>query len=247
MTGNKIFPGQRLRGLPAGDWNRFIDLTRRRPGERRERSLDDRPAVWVHNNSGADVEPNHVLGIGGLQVPVADNEAEARFRTPYLDGETTVAATHTGKFAVALEAIPAGESGRAAIEGLAIVELETTGFDAAHVYADVKASSDKLQSGWYGAAEILASELVSGQRWALVRLGLFQAPEYLAKVTQSGGIAAGASGSAEIYINGVSKGTVTAFLSWAEGTNDAGENAECYVRFFRDEQKWRIVTLDCEG
>lgn len=70
------------------------------------------------------------------------------------------------------------------------------------------------------------------------------------KVTESGGIAAGGSGDCAFYEDGTGAAvsrTETVHLSWAEGTQTAAENAECYVSWFPGDQKWRIVILDCEA
>ncbi len=245
----KIRPGAILPGLPARSWNRHEDAARI--------VLDGGlpaigglvPAagqVFVKNNSGAAVERHRLLGIDGVQIPFATSLI-ANQVSPLLDGVSPVVATHTGKFVIAVDHIPDGKIGPAAISGLAIAELDNPATPPPHPYADVAAASDKLTGNWYGAARILTTDVTGGTRWALVQLGPFVAPVYPGKVTETGGISNGGSGDCDIYVNGSSEATITAHLSWAEGTMDAAENAECFVQYFLGDSKWRIISLDCEA
>ena len=66
-------------------------------------------------------------------------------------------------------------------------------------------------------------------------------------ISESGGIAAGASGIVSIWVNDAVSDpleTAEAWFNWmAAGT--AGEDAEAMIRWIDDEDKWVIVELEC--
>ena len=66
-------------------------------------------------------------------------------------------------------------------------------------------------------------------------------------ISESGGIAAGASGTVSIWVNDAVSDpleTAEAWFNWmAAGT--AGEDAEAMIRWIDDEDKWVIVELEC--
>jgi len=71
-------------------------------------------------------------------------------------------------------------------------------------------------------------------------------PEVKAVVTEALGIAAGASGTVEIWYEGAATGDVIpAHANWMMGSNTAALGAEVLVRWFADENKWVIVELEC--
>lgn len=245
----KITPGQQLAGLPARDWNRHEDAAAALL-DRGLRVGDFQPTyptgvMLLKNNSGSHCARHRIFGIDGLQVSWSDSLVEAQF-SPLLDGAAP-SASYRGKWAVALADIPDGAIGPVVVSGPAVVELDNPGSPPAHPFADTDTSGNKAKSNWYGAARLLATEVTGGTRWALVVLGPFVSPAYPAKVTESGGISAGSSGDLDIYVNGSSEETVTGHLSWAEGTQDAAENAECFAQYFLGDDKWRIISLDCEA
>lgn len=246
----KLRRGQRLNGIPSNDWNRFVDAAdivlggQQRLGLAGGGVLGGQTLVYVKNNSGSDVARFRALGIGGVQIEPSDDLEEFQAGI-VLDGETPLSSTHIGRFAVAQEFIEAGAIGIAAISGLTVVEVDVPPTDHGWPFVDIKDSTELLTASWHGAAEIVAGPWThDSKRWAIARLGNYQAPLYKAVVTETGGIAAGSSGDADIQINGVAKETITAHLNWLEGTNSADENAEVLVRYFRDEQKWVIVALE---
>lgn len=67
------------------------------------------------------------------------------------------------------------------------------------------------------------------------------------KITQSGGIAAAASGTASVYSNGAVTSplqSITVHFNWMDA-GTAAENAEAIAQYYRDEDKWTIDELDC--
>ena len=65
-------------------------------------------------------------------------------------------------------------------------------------------------------------------------------------VTKVGGIAAGTSGTAEVYLEGAATGTeIPVHANWMFGSNSAAQGAEAVAKWFKDEQKWVIIELEC--
>jgi len=105
----------------------------------------------------------------------------------------TPAAGHTGSFVVLLEPIIDGEIGRAVVSGVTPVKVDVA--DEAHAYADIAVGqAGYLASGESGSALILWKETGTGQKWALVKIGMPSAEPSLrtfpAKVVSSQGSAA---------------------------------------------------------
>lgn len=126
--------------------------------------------AWVRNDSGADLARFSVVGLGDPVIGPTANLGQFQARASFA-ADTPATATHTGKFAILLEPVPAGKIGRAAVAGLCQVQIYVG--DAGHTAADVKdADATQLESGTTGAAQILWKESGTGaSKWAIVRLG----------------------------------------------------------------------------
>ena len=185
----KIQSGVPIDGIPANDWNRFVDASDRVLGgqEVDRRRFPDELAgtglVLVKNNSGSDVTQFRAMGIGGVEIAPADNLEEFKSVT-VLDGETPLITTHIGRFVVAQEDIASGDIGIAAISGITVVEVDVPGTDYGWPFIDIKNSTALLTASWHGAAEIVAGPWTdSGKRWAVARLSNYrsQRPAELAR------------------------------------------------------------------
>lgn len=250
----KVRIGQNFR-MSAPAYNAFVDAANAHAAGQRNTATDPRDApyagdlVWLRNDSGTDADPFDVLGVEGVPIPPADNLVAFSYAGSLggfaLIGKVPDTTKHIGQWAVLLEPIANGRTGPAVISGVATIELAVPSTVYPHRFVDIAHNSRRAVSQWYGAAEILYEQTTGGRRWAYVRLGNFESPTYPGKVTQAGGIAADASGSVQIYAGGTGRETITAHFDWMSGTNTAGQNKECLVRFFRDQQRWRIVELEC--
>jgi hypothetical protein len=172
MPLRKITPGKSLDGFPADTFNSVVDavnlllLERVKNGVKRRPNDPDDYGIWTaKNTSGSNCGLFGVLGIDTpLWTPGTDLLAFKNEQT--LSCSTPTTASHTGKFCIALDAIPAGECGPVAVTGLLPVQVTGTG-----TTCDVKNSdSSQLQAG-SGSAQIVWADTGTGTRWALVRIG----------------------------------------------------------------------------
>jgi len=193
---NKVSPGDPLR-IKAGTWNGVMDATRAvlagRPAGLGSAlpgvgtPLRDAVTILVRNDSGSDLDPLSVVGLGAPVVTPTDNETEFR-ENAALAASVPDADTDAGRFAILLEGIPAGEFGRALLAGVTAVKLQVG--DADHRFADVTdGDASKLTTAEAGGAQILWKEAGTGTKWGLVRLGVPDgaAAGLWAKLTQTWG------------------------------------------------------------
>jgi hypothetical protein len=125
--------------------------------------------ILVRNATEAEVPRFGVLGLDVPSILPSNNLPEFQNRV-IMDGVSPVYATHRGKFAVLAQPLGVGEVGKAYVSGVFMAYINVT--DAAHEYADVKASqTDKLESYSRGAARILWKESGTGTKWAVVQVG----------------------------------------------------------------------------
>ncbi len=243
----KLTPGQQLRGIPASDWNRFDEAANRiLPAGLDRLRLGDPGKVLVFNDSGGDVQPFRLLGIFDARVKPGDDLDEFRFN-PAIWGDKPQTAKYIGKFCVAQEWIADGDTGVAQVSGLTVIEVQVPSpTQYPWPYVDIIDDAYHGHESWHGAAEILAGPYShAGSRYALCRLGPYQSPTYRGVVQETGGITAGGSGDVDIKVDGTLQETVTAHHVHMAAANDANEDAECLVRFYRDLERWEIVELEC--
>jgi hypothetical protein len=237
--------GDMMRKMRSGDplvihastFNTFIDSARDFLGHqnqiRRTGLRDTRHSgiVLVKNASGEDRERFHVLGIKESVIKPADNEDEFKNKVA-LSGETPTEEDHRGKFVILLEPLKNNSLGVAMALGLCPVRITVENEE--HGYADVNdGESSTLKSGATGAAQILWKEAGTGEKWAVVRLGVPAGlpPIYKATADQSGN-------------------TVLAKLLLADGSLATGNAEELDV--YSDAWKVRtddllILTQDADG
>lgn len=248
----KASPGCPVR-IPAAGWNDMLDAAadlrdRRTLGSiraREARHLVQPDIVLIQNDSGSDVDAFAVLGIDTLQI-TATAVADGGTLNPLawadnlllsgVEPDIDADSKHIGNFAITLEPIGDGKVGRAAVSGLVVAKLDMVYED--HPFADVADGTTVLTSNWYGAAEIIYKEEVTGVWWGIVKLGKFVSPIYKGKADAE--IAVDDSGTVSIWFAGADTGeNVTAYNDWTNGIIDSG--AEIFVRYFRDERKWVVV------
>lgn len=171
---------------------------------------------------------------------------------------------HVGRFAVLLEPIPHDATnpkyGLAVVDGVVTAPIDLLYAD--HPRADLAHDTRRLTSNWYGSAEILYTQrLVDGvvnDLWesgpeivtwyATVRLGNFCTEELEVVVTQSGGIAYGASGTANVKWAGSLTDplqTLTIHFNRLGLGNTLAAGTVADVRYDRSMQQWRVMGANC--
>jgi len=195
----KAQPSKPLR-IPARAYNAFIDAAR--DHQARQQNVDGAPAaelrpggiVPVKNASGADRERFDIVGIDAPIFTPGDNEDSFKNHVA-LKGILPTEADHAGRFAILLEPLRTGAIGLACVQGICPVKVSVD--DEDHACADVNdGQAGSLKSGLGGAAFILWKESGTGEKWAVVKLGV--PPDSLGDlfavlVTKDGGVAGDAA------------------------------------------------------
>jgi len=191
----KVQAGQPL-AIPARAYNTFVDagqdfLDRREDqGAGSSRDVRHSGIVLVKNSSGAARDRFDVLGVSGILYSPSDNLLGFK-NQPVLTGVVPTVADHTARFVICLAPLADGAVGPALASGVSPVRVDVA--DEAHRYADVNNNAaGSLKSGAGGAALVLWKESGTGEKWAVVRLGLPSDPlggVFAAKVTKDGGSA----------------------------------------------------------
>jgi hypothetical protein len=150
----------------------YVELLRHGGGGGNNRIPRDYGVVKIKNESGGALERFEVLGVDGSITAMTPTNALAAWKNQaVLSGVTPTTASHTNKFVVLLQPLADDAIGWAVASGVVPVKINVS--YATHNYADVKNSDETmLQSGIGGAAQILWRETGTGEKWALVRIGV---------------------------------------------------------------------------
>lgn len=208
MSLRKLSRGAKIRGISVGTWNRMVEVTRRVEGETlsqtvdREGLLRSQSLIKVKNGSGARRLPFEILGLGSPIVPPGTNLVNFKDQVAQ-EGATPTTASHRRKWVVTLDNIPINGFGLAVVAGVMIAQVDIT--STIHPRATVKNNdAAKLESSFWGCAEILWAEAGTGVKWAILRIG-----------DHGGGLVRGKS-SGTIALNAT--GTVTVWTGANEGS-----------------------------
>jgi hypothetical protein len=169
----KVKNGEPLR-ISAGAYNTFVDAAndylarKHNGGAAAPLGQNSQNIVHIKNNTSSAVQRLGVLGISSSVIPAANEYFK---QATILLGDTPSATSHSsGRFAVTLEPIPAGGTGRAYISGQFSVKVNVT--SESHLFADIKnGDTTQLQSAESGSVSILWKESGTGTKWAIVRFG----------------------------------------------------------------------------
>lgn len=237
--------------LTADTWNAFVDTAngfqaRINVGLGPTAIAREQPnaTVLVKNSTGANQSRGAILAVDGPLITPTANQTEFNARVAF-NGIVPTASYH-GRFVVLREAIPNGQLGLAAIDGVVqtVVEISHTWLKRADVTAS---STAKLTAKPEGTAEILWIESGTGTKKALVRLGACRDAVVFGKPTAT--IAAGSSGTVKVW-NAGSETTYTipsVQFSWMTGGEQITSGKQVMATWFTDELVWRITGAECEA
>lgn len=182
--------GQPLR-IAAADWNQIIDVTR----AQLETKGASRPImatacnrssgiITVKNASGQDQSQFAVLGIDTPIILPEDNVDE--FKRQVALSCVLPTSAHSNRFVILQEPLAIGAIGRACIQGVTNVRLQT---DTPEVYRAgiVEDESQWLTAGSNGCSVLWTEEDAQpdGWRWAIVRLGDSSSDIFPARITST--------------------------------------------------------------
>ena len=171
----KVSPGQRIRSLPAGDWNAFVDAARELRGEQLDQLSDSglpgfSPVVaLVKNATGTHLPRYSVVGLGD---PVADPQSQSDlFRSRIALTGVVPSASHCGRFAILTSDLAPGFVGDAVIAGACLARIDVPpGGDSLQFANVTPGNATALQAKVIGGARILWREPGEGLKWGVVRL-----------------------------------------------------------------------------
>lgn len=217
-------PGQRLTGIPADQMNAWTDAAmdaRRKArtgiaGPIREGVDNPVHLVLVSNTTEIDVP---TFGTLAYTEPVLlPSESQDFTNRMPLRGIAPTAATHAGRFVIAIEPIPAGSAGYAAVSGVLPALITVNSADHQEVDVGTWALSGDAkyaESVPRGAGRILWKESGTGEKWAIVALSPHSRTRrdtFAVLVTQTGGSSGGTASACTFTYDvtdlaGVSLGT----------------------------------------
>lgn len=235
-------PGQAVE-LSAADWNRatsagkWYELQRRLGQGGRPVTPSVNPAiVFGQNDTGGNLAEGAVVEITGTPLDAATAQYPW-FNLEARGGNDPVCG-------VLLDPITDGAIGRVILSGVAFADVDIDDVD--HTHARVVPGSTRLQSDFGGYCRLLypAAATGDGQRVAVL-LGDYGPT--IRRATASGTITAGGSGTANVYVNGATRGSVTVYLDWMDAGGNIGSGTEMFIQYFHDEDKWRVVGAECSA
>ena len=171
----KVNVGDAL-SIPAPDWNAMVDAAKAHRDslintDATAGEFQNRSTIFpIRNTTGSDLGRFAVLGI---DQPIFDPAVHLlSFKNSIaFDGVIPDSDSHKGKFAILLEPAKDGKIANACFVGVCVAQIDM--LDENHKFAEIKdASTDELESGDTGTAQILWVEPGIGVKLAYVRVGV---------------------------------------------------------------------------
>ncbi len=147
-------------------------------------------------------------------------------------------------FGIATEETPKGFTAPFQIQGLVRVRLNVV--STSHPYADIDPMNRKrLKSGFSGSARIIWQEPGTGEKWAIMQLGILDEHEIIAVTDQQ--IEPDGFGNASVwYAGNETSATEVLWLTWMHNDEAIPAGCEVLARWFVDQRKWVIVGAECK-
>lgn len=216
----------------AGEW--YQQRNRLGQGLPPAAALVNPAVVKIRNDTGGDLTTGAVVEIGASTLTTLDRQ-NLWFSGIARSGNDPVCA-------VLLEPVLEDKYGFAQLSGVCLADVDIDDVD--HTHARVVPGSTRLQSDFGGWCRLLypAVSTGDGQRVAVL-LGDYGPT--IRKAKASGTITAGSSGTANVWVNGASRGSVTAYLDWMDSAGNIGSNTEMLIQYFHDQDRWQVVGAEC--
>jgi hypothetical protein len=166
--------------ISAGGWNAAMAAAEAHEIDQRYRQVPGRDlpilaatTIEVLNDSGEDRRRGQVLGLDDWLMDPEDDPAKASelFENPVLKGIVPRIKKHWDAFVVLPFGLGKKEIGPGILAGLAVVKIDVT--NDAHRFAGVKDDdATLLKSQASGCVRILKRQSGTGEKWAIVQLGI---------------------------------------------------------------------------
>lgn len=189
--------------------------------------------VRVKNNSGGDLTAGAVVEIGAPTVTASRK---------ILWFSAIARAGNDPCCGVLLQPIKSGKYGDCQLSGICLADVDVD--DTDHTHVRVVPGSTRLQSDFGGWARLVKNPGSTGDGQSVAVLLGDYGPT-IRKAKASGTITAGSSGTANVWINGASRGSVTAYLDWMDSAGNIGSNTEILIQYFHDQDRWQVVGAEC--
>ena len=189
--------------------------------------------VLVKNTTGSDLTAGACVELTGTALTAFDRD--------HLWFNGASRSGNCPPFAVLVAACPNGDYGEAVTCGevLALVDVQ----DTDNTHARFTAGGTNLKGCFGGPVELLVKPTSTGSQLIPVRIGASQSIIRRAKAAAA--ITAGNSGDVNVYLNGSSRGTITAYNNWDAG--DVANNDEIRILYHHDLDKWEILKRGGSG
>lgn len=188
--------------------------------------------VRVRNDSGGDLTAGSVVEIGAATVTV---------QRQYLWFSAAARSGNDPFCGVLLESIPDGKYGDCQISGVCMADIDVV--DADNTHARVVPGSTQLKGDFGGWARIVYKPSGTGVKSCVVLLGALD--NVTRKARSISTVTDGGTGTADIYVNGSSRGSVTVYFNWMTGSGNIASGADLWVKYFHDEDKWVVTGAEC--
>ena len=232
-------PGSPLR-ISATDYNAAVEAGRRWRDQGRlgrgpySSTPQIVPAiVKVRNSTSGSLGAGAVVELSGTPM------GELSRRNLVFDG---VARAGVDPFcAVLINPLDQLEIGPAVIAGAAMAPVNIV--DADNTHARVEVGSTVLKGDFGGWCRILYKPSGTGVKTCVVAVGMATQQRRKARATTT--ITDNGTGSADVYIDGSSRGNVTVSYNWMIGAGNIANGSDIIIEYYHDEDKWVVVQAEC--
>ncbi len=199
--------------------------------------------MMLKNTSGGNLVAGRVLEVGSSLLTTFDR------RYPWFNGSTPAP---NGTKAIGVNLFPMASNDFSWCMVSGVCEARVNINHEQQMWADVDSGSTLLQSKWYGRAEIISRESTgTGEKNCKIRMGAMHLGPIDVEITQSGGIAPNASGSAKVQlyddVDASPTSTITVYYTRMPGSDNAGETQHAEVFWVPRKQAFVIYELQCAG
>lgn len=250
MPRRRLIAGENLnRSISAGTWNDLLSLLdyRDRNGLWAPRAgiganHPVRPphptAFLVRNDTGSPIDRFALVALDGPLVD--DSQTSGEFDREVVMSAIDASANRTKPMAVAIDALPYNECGYAVATGIVQCLVDITDADMTHCsFSD---GEPYAQGNYGGPWRIVWMPGTGSAQKCLVNCG---DPLYIRKARSTSTITASGSGTANVYLDGASVGSVTVYYDWMTGGGNIGTTTDLLIEYFPDQDKWVVIGAEC--
>jgi hypothetical protein len=195
--------------ISASDWNDLRETHRRLisgelAGPFAVKQQLDPSTLRVKNTTGADLPRFGIVALSDVVFTPTDNLTQFLDRCSVFQA-VAPATSKQAELAILIEPLKAGAIGRAQVAGITPLKINVV--DEANRWAIPTTDTTRLTARPFGTSLILWKEAGTGEKWAIVRLGMISPPF---RIQFPGAVANDAAGACRYYTTaGLSTETVS--------------------------------------